>query len=214
MIVEDMMRTNIYKLTPADTIEQAVHMMEKERLRHIPIVENDDTLIGIISDRDVRDARYSIFSDNPLPDVLQKPVKLIMKTEVFTTHPLEFVSDVASMLSEKRINGAPVTVDRKLVGMITGRDLLDTLVQLTGADQPSTQLEVKVSDVSGQLADVATVFKDHRINVTSMLIYPDKKSSSKILAFRIQTMDARPAIASLKEKGYELAGPSIPEWGT
>ncbi|SDI78773.1 CBS and ACT domain-containing protein [Natribacillus halophilus] len=213
MNAEDIMRRNAHPLKGDDTIESAVDLMEKERLRHIPIIENDDTLIGIISDRDVRDARYSIFSDKRLDDILQKPLTTIMKTEVFTVHPLDFVADVASMLSEKRINAAPVAVDDKLIGMITGRDLLDTLVQLMGADQPSSQIEVKVSNVSGQLADVAAVFKDHGINVTSMLIYPDKQMAYQILAFRIQTMDARKAIASLEDKGYEIAGPTMPDMG-
>ncbi|QDI91201.1 CBS domain-containing protein [Salicibibacter halophilus] len=210
MNAEEIMRTNVHKLKMDDKIESAVELMEKERLRHIPIVADDDTLIGIISDRDVRDARFSIFSNKRLDAILQKPVKEIMKTEVFTVHPLEYVADVASMLSEHQITGAPVTVDDKLVGMITGRDLLDTLVQLMGADQPSSQIEVKVSDVSGQLADVTAIFKHHGINVTSMLIYPDKQSDYKILALRVQAMDIRAVLASLKDEGYEIASPSIP----
>ncbi|QQK81175.1 CBS domain-containing protein [Salicibibacter cibi] len=214
MNAEEIMRTNVHKLMMEDKIESAVELMEKERLRHIPVVADDDTLIGIISDRDVRDARFSIFSNKHLDAILQKPVKEIMKTDVFTVHPLEYVADVASMLSEHQITGAPVTVDDKLVGMITGRDLLDTLVQLMGADQPSSQIEVKVTDASGQLADVAAIFKRYGINVTGMLIYPDKQSEYKILAFRVQAMDIRSVIASLKEEGYEIASPSIPNIGS
>ncbi|AXF55989.1 acetoin utilization AcuB family protein [Salicibibacter kimchii] len=214
MNAEEIMRTNVHKLTMEDKIESAVFLMEKERLRHIPIVADDDTLIGIISDRDVRDARFSIFSNKRLDTILQQPVKEIMKTEVFTVHPLEYVADVASMLSEHKITGAPVTVDDKLVGMITGRDLLDTLVQLMGADQPSSQIEVKVTDASGQLADVAAIFKHHGINVTSMLIYPDKQTDYKILAFRVQAMDIRAVLTSLKDEGYEISGPSIPNMGS
>ena len=214
MNAEAIMRTNVHMLTFEDTIESAVELMEKERLRHIPIVADDDTLIGIISDRDVRDARFSIFSNKRLDAILQKPVKDIMKTDVLTVHPLEYVADVASMLSEHQITGAPVTVEGKLVGMITGRDLLDTIVQLMGADQPSSQIEVKVSDVSGQLADVAAIFKRHGINVTSMLIHPDNQTGSKILAFRVQAMDIRSVLASLKDEGYEIAGPSIPNMGS
>ncbi|QQK77348.1 CBS domain-containing protein [Salicibibacter cibarius] len=215
MNAEEIMRTNVHKLTMDDKIESAVELMEKERLRHIPIVDDDDTLIGIISDRDVRDARFSIFSNKRLDAILQKPVKEIMKTDVFTVHPLEYVADVASMLSEHQVTGAPVTVkDDKLVGMITGRDLLDTLVQLMGADQPSSQIEVKVTDASGQLADVAAIFKHHGINVTGMLIYPDKQTNDKILAFRVQAMDIRSVITSLKDEGYEITGPSIPNMGS
>lgn len=213
VLVEDTMRTDIQKLQPDNTIKDAVELMEKAQIRHIPVVEKDDELVGIISDRDVRDARSSIFSEERLPDALENPISAIMKREVFTAHPLDFVEDVASMLSEKQISAAPITVNNKLVGMITGRDLLDTLVKLTGADQPSTQLEIRVTNVSGQLADVAAIFKNLGVNVTSVLAYPEKNPTNIILTFRVQTMDPRAVIAKLKEEGYELVSPSIPGMG-
>ncbi|GAJ99419.1 acetoin utilization AcuB family protein [Geomicrobium sp. JCM 19055] len=210
MLVEDMMRKPIHTLQETNSIEDAVKMMERERIRHIPIVNQSNELIGIISDRDIRDSKHSIFLREQSDELLSRPLHNIMKRDVFTAHPLDFVEDIASMLSEQQISAAPVTVQKQLVGMITGRDLLDTLVRLTGADQPSSQLEIKVKDFSGTLAEVATIFHKHGVNITSVLVYPHKDGISKVLTFRVQIMDPRPAIQELKEKGYELMSPSVP----
>ncbi|GAK02877.1 CBS domain protein AcuB [Geomicrobium sp. JCM 19037] len=204
MLVEDMMRTTIHTLHAKDSIEQAVELMESKRIRHIPIVDANKALIGIVSDRDIRDSKHSILQQQPSEDILSTPLVHIMKRDVYTAHPLDFVEDIASMLSEQQISAAPVTLGNKLVGMITGRDLLDTLVRLTGADQPSTQLEIKVSDLSGKLAEASGIFHKHGVNITSVLVYPHKETADKVLTFRIQTMDPRPAIHELQEKGYEL----------
>ena len=72
-----------------------------------------------------------------------------MKTDLITGHPLDFVEEIGAIFYEHQINCLPIVKNRKLVGIITETDLLHTLIELTGAHQPGSQIEIKVAKSSG-----------------------------------------------------------------
>jgi acetoin utilization protein AcuB len=210
MIVEQIMKTNVATLRPNNTIADAIELLNQYRIRHIPIVDDDNHVIGIVTDRDIRDASPSIFHACEHLEDFQRPVSTIMKTDVITGHPLDFVEEIASLFYEHRISCLPIIKDRKLVGIVTETDLLHTLVQLTGAHQPGSQIEVKVPNLSGMLSEVAAIFGKRNTNISSVLVYPDKDERYKILVFRIQTMNPTGIIADLKNAGYTVLWPNLP----
>ena len=210
MIVEEIMSKNVLTLTPEATIQDAMQALNKNRIRHIPIVDNNHELIGIVTDRDIRDASPSIFhSDEHLEDFL-KPVTAIMKRDVITAHPLDFVEEISSLFYEHNIGCLPICEEDKVVGMVTETDMLHTLVQLMGAHQPSSQIEIRVENIAGKLADIANIFKNRKVSITSVLVYPCKDLNYKILVFRVQTMDPRSLIADIEKEGYKVLWPNLP----
>lgn len=210
MIVEKIMKTDLVTLTENDTIATAIQLLKIKKIRHIPIVDCDFKLVGIISDRDVRDASPSIFHINERHEYLQKPISSIMKTDVITGHPLDFVEELSALCYEHRIGCIPITKDGKLVGMITETDLLYSFIQLTGANQPGSQIEVKVPHKTGLLYEITKVFRNRNINISSVLVYPDDDEKYKILVFRVQTMNPSGIITDLKNEGYTVLCPELP----
>ncbi|MGM7682153.1 acetoin utilization AcuB family protein [Cytobacillus sp. Hm23] len=211
MIVEQIMKTDVTTLFPNDTIETAIITLHKKDIRHIPIVDKNHHIIGVISDRDLRDASPSILElNNDNKHILKQPIKNIMKTDVITGHPLDFVEEVAAVFYEHRIGCMPLTNNNKLVGIVTETDVLHTLVQLTGAHQPSSHIEIKASNKTGMLSDIASIFKDRNININSVLVYPDVDESYKILVFRVQTMNPLKIVNELKNEGYTVLWPTEP----
>lgn len=210
MIVEQMMKTDVIALKPSNTIGDALNIVKQKNIRHLPIVDDEQHVIGIVTDRDLRDASPSIFHANEHLEDLQKPLSTIMKTNVITGHPLDFVEEVAALFYEHRISCMPIVKENKLVGIITESDLLYTLVQLTGAHQPGSQIEIKVPNRAGMLSEVASVFQKHNINISSVLIYPDQNEMYKVLVFRIQTMNPMAIIHDLKAQGYDVLWPNLP----
>jgi acetoin utilization protein AcuB len=213
MHVEEIMNRNVITLGPTDTIATAHQLLFENRIRHIPIVDEEDFVIGIISDRDVRDASPSILTDNQDEDVFSKEIHTIMSSPVLTVHPLDFVEEVARIFYDREIACLPVVSNDRLVGMITEKDLLYTLIQLTGTHIQGSHIEVKVPNIPGILPEVASVFGNRGMNISSVLVYPYKNDSEyKILVFRIQTMNPLPIIKELRNAGYELMWPNnIPE---
>jgi acetoin utilization protein AcuB len=204
------MKRKVITLTHTSTIKDAMQLLELHQIRHIPIVDDNNKLVGIISDSDIRDASPSIFHFTDHLEDFLKPISSIMKTNVITAHPLDFVEEVSTLFYEHHIGCLPILDDGELVGIVTETDMLHTLVELMGAHQPSSHIEVKVENITGKLSDIAAIFKDLKVNITSVLVYPHQNPAFKILVFRVQTIDPRRVVKVIEENGYDVMWPSEP----
>jgi acetoin utilization protein AcuB len=185
--------------------------MKTKRIRHLPVIDKSHHVIGLVTDRDIKDATPSIFYATGQRDILKKPIKEIMRTNIITGHPLDFVEEISAIFYEHHISCLPIVNDQKLVGIVTETDLLHTLVQLTGAHQPGSQIEVKVPNRAGMLCEVTVVISKRKANLLSVLVYPDKKDENyKILVLRVQTMNPVTLIDELKKAGYTVLWPNLP----
>ncbi|NHM30622.1 acetoin utilization AcuB family protein [Neobacillus terrae] len=211
MILEEIMKTSIASLSPSNIIAEALALMGDHKIRHIPIVNDAFELVGIVSDRDIRDAAPSIFHPEEQSEDLQQPLSKIMKTDIITGHPLDFVEETAAVFYDHHISCLPITKDKKLVGIVTETDLLRTLVELTGANQPGSQIEVKVPNKAGILGDIAAIIRNRKANIQSVLVYPDKKDEHfKVLVIRVQTMNPISLVQDLKSAGHHVLWPNLP----
>lgn len=212
--VRDIMKTSIITAQANMAISEALDLMKTNKIRHLPVINSKNELTGIISDRDLRDAAPSIFADDHEAFV-SLPVSKVMVEDVLTALPMDFVEEAANIMTENQISCLPVEENGKLAGIITETDLLNTLVRLTGADLPTSRLEIDVPNESGQLSEVSNIIKSHQINIQSVLVYPSfQNPERKVLLFRIQSMNMRPLLDSLKKNNYSVIWPSELEMKT
>ncbi|NTU32745.1 CBS domain-containing protein [Brevibacillus sp. HB1.1] len=208
MRIEEIMRKKIVTIQPSTTIGEALLLLRANRIRHLPVIEND-SLVGIVSDRDLRDALPSrLLTHDDDDTVLHKSVADIMNQQVITAHPLDFIEDAALQLYEHKIGSLPIVEGNRLVGLITESDLFSSLIELFGVNKPSSHIEVEVDDRVGMLAEVSQVFRDAQVNVTSVVVFPGKQPAKKNLVFRVQTIDPRIVTKLLLEKGFSVIGPT------
>ncbi|MGF9906706.1 CBS and ACT domain-containing protein [Brevibacillus porteri] len=208
MRIEEIMRKKIVTIQPSTTIGEALLLLRANRIRHLPVVENA-SLVGIVSDRDLRDALPSrLLTHDDDDTVLHKPVADIMNQQVITAHPLDFIEDAALQLYEHKIGSLPIVEGNRLVGLITESDLFSSLIELFGVNKPSSHIEVEVDDRVGMLAEVSQVFRDAQVNVTSVVVFPGKQPAKKNLVFRVQTIDPRIVTQLLLERGFSVIGPT------
>ncbi|GAA0312765.1 acetoin utilization AcuB family protein [Oceanobacillus oncorhynchi subsp. oncorhynchi] len=208
MLVEELMNRNMITLPPNATINEALQLLEKHKIRHITIVDESMQVLGIVSDRDVRDASPSTFLDTSDFHILSKEIQTIMTSPVITIHPMDFVEEIAYIFYDKEIACLPVVSQNKLVGVVTEKDMLYKLIQLTGTHEQSSLIEVKVPDQPGELPRVASVFGNHNVNIVSVLLYPYKDPDYKVLVFRVKTLNPMPIINDLRDAGYTLLWPN------
>ncbi|WP_080844408.1 acetoin utilization AcuB family protein [Cytobacillus gottheilii] len=209
MLVEEIMKQDVTTLTKEHSIGDAVKIMSANKIRHLPIIDSQGQLIGLVTDRDIRDATPSIFETDQFMNTLQNPLHLIMQKDVITGHPLDLVAEVSAVLYEHRISCLPIIRNKRLVGIVTETDLLHTLVELTGAHQPGSHLEVRVENKSGKLNDVTSIITKRKANIQSVLVYPDKKDHQyKVIVIRVQTMNPIPIIEDLTSAGHEVLWPN------
>ncbi|WP_437968219.1 CBS domain-containing protein [Sorangium sp. So ce260] len=127
--VEDFMSTAVITLKEADTISAANLEMKLAEIRHIPVVDANGHVVGIVSDRDVL-RHVSSLNGSSIP------IKSIMTRHVRTVRSTTPAADAAQMLLDHKIGCLPVVGDEEqLVGIITETDFLSIAQQaLRGID--------------------------------------------------------------------------------
>jgi CBS domain-containing protein len=131
MDVKDFMQTAVTTVTPDTRVHTAYQIMTMRgaRIRHLPVVTEEGTLIGIITDRDVRCALASdvpSMAEHELPSLMDNlHVRDIMTPEVVTVHDMTPVVEAALICLEKKVGCLPVVhSNNRLAGILTVADLL------------------------------------------------------------------------------------------
>jgi acetoin utilization protein AcuB len=202
MLVRDIMSSPAVAIGPNTTLQDAFRILCDEGIRHLPVVE-EGRLVGVVSDRDLRLAT-SVLARSPLsPTSL---VSKVMSREPMTADVSDPVEDVAYRMRERKIGCLPVLDDGRLIGIVTGFDLLDALLRMTGVDKPSGRLEVRLPDHPGALARL-TAFLSHRdVNVHSILTYPEGRDSTRAV-LRIGSIESGAIAKELRRDEFEVLWP-------
>ena len=165
MIIKEIMKTELTSISPDTKLSDAYSLMQMHNIRHLPVVE-ENKLVGIVTDRDLR-LSTSRLAKHPFEP--GEAVKQIMSHPVKTTHPSDPIESAAQLMRELKIGCLPVVEDNHLIGMVTITDMLDALLLLTGIHQPSGRLDVRLSNRSGELAKLAILLADLKVNIHSIL---------------------------------------------
>ncbi len=202
MLVRDIMRSPAVAVSPDTTLQTAYRIMQDEGIRHLPVVERE-MLVGVVTDRDLRLATSSL-ATAPLPT--GSHVSAVMSRAPQTADALDPVEDAARTMRERKIGCLPVLSDGRLIGIITGLDLLDALISMTGANKPSGRLEVRLPDHPGELARLAAFFGQRGLNVHSILTYPDGPDAVRTV-LRIGSIETRLLAQDLRHAGFDVLWP-------
>ena len=116
MKIRELMTSAPQTIAPTDTLAVARERMDRGGFRRLPVVDGEGRLVGILTDRDVRQHAGHL-ADTRVTGAMVEPA--------MTVAPDETAEDVADRLLRERIGGFPV-VDGAgtLIGMITETDLL------------------------------------------------------------------------------------------
>jgi acetoin utilization protein AcuB len=127
------MITEVITASPEDTVEDAIQLMRRFSIRHLPIVENGK-LVGLVTESNLR-AYLS-------PEKLQLPLKEVMILNPITIDPETSIDEAARIIYKYKIGGLPVITEGKLVGIITITDILEAFIELMGLLKSSSRLDV------------------------------------------------------------------------
>jgi len=137
LLVKDLMTRDVFSLKKDDNLAAARDLMKLARIRHIPIVDEKDNFIGLITHRDILSATISRLAgiDPRTQEELDAsiPICEIMRTDVTTTTPDTKLKDAASILLKHKYGCLPVVEGQKLIGILTEADFLTLTISLMEA---------------------------------------------------------------------------------
>lgn len=158
MLVREWMTPNPQTVTADTPVMEAMQRLREGGFRRLPVTR-DGKLIGIVTDRDLKEATpskattLSVYELNYLLSKLL--VKDVMKAPVITVRGEDPIEHAALLMEEHRVSGLPVLAGNDLTGIVTITDLMRAFVSFLGMREGGIRVTVDLPDEPGVLARVA-----------------------------------------------------------
>ncbi|NNG45674.1 MAG: CBS domain-containing protein [Deltaproteobacteria bacterium] len=214
MFVTRRMQRNVATIAPSASLEEARRLMREKNVRQLPVIDENDKLAGMVSDRDIREAMLPVgllpgSSEKEMEKILaDTPVEKVMTRKVVTAMVNDSLEDAIVLLHDFRIHALPVVDDKGgVAGIITRTDVLEAFIEALGVGEISSRLEVVVPDTPGALAGIVTIIKTFQVNITSILTTGHTEPEKRAVFFRISTLNVGPIRNALREAGYQILDP-------
>jgi acetoin utilization protein AcuB len=149
MRVAELMSRDVVTIRDAGTCHEAVDRMCQRKVRHLPVLDRDGALVGIITDRDIRHHLFAAdvyrqIGHVPVSVLLQQaPVRGVMSAPVQSISAASDLAEAAERMRREKVGCLPVMDGPRVVGMLTE---IDVLRHIAGAEVPeSPELDIVIS---------------------------------------------------------------------
>lgn len=209
MYIGRIMKTDLITVLPETSLVEARNVLEEKDVDHLLVVDKKGKLVGILSDRDLKQAWASpatSLSTHELNYLLEKVVVEMIMIKAVVTVPVDTtIERAAYVMQQHNISSLPVMENDELAGIITSTDVNRVLLEAVGISDDAMRLGVFVKDKMGVLAEVTAILRDVKVNIQSVLSWPEKDYPGIAqLVMRVNAEDGLKAINALREKGYKV----------
>jgi acetoin utilization protein AcuB len=149
MRVSELMSRDVVTIDETDTCHEAVGQMCRRKVRHLPVLDREGALVGIVTDRDVRHRLfapdvYRQVGQVPVSTLLREaPVRAVMSAPVLWIGAASDVAEAAERMRQEKVGCLPVLEGSRVVGMLTE---IDVLRHIAGDEVPaSPELDIVIS---------------------------------------------------------------------
>lgn len=213
MFVSETMNTNLVSIAPETKLSEVRTLMKDNNFRHLPVVDKDDKLIGIVTDRDMRDASpSSLLSDEEyqrtLDRVMEHTVSEIMTKDPLTISVYFTLQDTLMVMGSRKVGALPVVdEDGYLKGIMSTRDLLKAFVNVMGIGEPGTLLCILVNEEPGQLKKIVDIVTEENVSMGSVLAARYWDGEKRAIFPYLLTNNVLKIKQKLLEQGFDLTDP-------
>ncbi len=174
MLVKGWMTADVITIDEDTPMMKASIIMKEKKIRSLPIVDKKRKLVGIVTDRDLRDASPSkattldVYELNYLISTIK--IKDLMTKDLVFVRPDETVEFAAILMLENKISSLPVINDKgSLIGIITQTDIFKVLINITGVYTGGIQFAFSLEDRPDSIREVTDVIRSYGGRVVSIL---------------------------------------------
>lgn len=174
MLVDEWMSKNVITTTPDVSMMKVARIMKDNSIRRLPVVDKDGVLVGIVTDRDVKDASPSKATTLEVHELYYLLSELKVK-DIMTKNPKrafykDSIESIALMMRKHSFGGVPIVDEaNKVCGIITDTDIFGLLTNITGIMGGGMQIALEMPNKVGALKEVLDELLTLNVNIVSVL---------------------------------------------
>jgi acetoin utilization protein AcuB len=197
MRIRSLMIKDPITVSDRTSVQEAIHLMQENAIRHLPVVSASEKLVGWVTLSDMKQGLLpAVVTGLSLADLMIK--------DPITIHPDADVETAAQIIYQRKIGGMPVVDgDDKVLGVITVTDILGAFIKIMGILTQGSRLDVNVGHEPEGFEKVSRIIHDQGGEIISVGIAPDT-SDKKIYYFRLKECPMEPIVKALQKKKYEV----------
>lgn len=200
MLIKDMMSQPVITVFESTTVGEALETLKRQKIRHLPVVDFNQVLLGIVSESDLVKVfpigkDLSTFETNLLS---RTAVSKVMKLKPITISPGKLIEEAALIMRTEKIGCLPITDDTgKLIGIITKNDIMDALMSALGLEDGGTRITIAFNKKWGFLSDIITFADNRNIYIDNVVTFNDE------VVLKVKEK-AKEFVNDLKNAGYNI----------
>ena len=179
------------------SIQDAIERMKINSIRHLPVVDAQKRLQGLVTLADLKQGLIpSMVGNLSLVDLMiRDPLKV---------SPDDDVELAAQIIYKHKISGMPVIKAGRLVGIITESDILRAFIDMMGILTSSSRLDVALDDSPEAFQKVLQRINAHGGDVINVGLVPRSGGKKRVYYFRLSTCKTAPIRKALEKEGYQV----------
>jgi len=216
MFIDKTMTKDVITIDPDASILEAKQSMETHHFHHLPVVDKDNTLIGIVTDRDIRSAMPSAYQTadevaKGNEQLARLKISDVMTRDPVAISPANTLEDALLLMERMPVGAFPVVdEDRKLKGIVSIRDLMRAFINVLGIEEPGTLLCILAENKQGTMKRIVDAITEERIPFGSILVARHWDENKRAVFAYLLTSNVAHVKRKLEKLGFTLLNPM--EW--
>jgi len=199
MRIESLMIKDPITVSDRTSVQEAIHLMEENGIRHLPVVNRSQRLVGWVTLGDMKQGLLpAVVTGLSMAD--------LMVREPITIEPYADVETAARIIFEKKIGGMPVVNgENRVIGVITVTDILGAFIKIMGILSNGLRLDIDIGDKPDAFEDVLRIIREKGGEIVSVGISPDsRETKTNVYYFRLKKLAEGPIVKALNKAGYKV----------
>jgi len=194
MFAEEIISNLIMPIKTDDTVQKALDRMNEFKLKHMPVV-NDEQFLGLLSEDDLLEIRNH--------DILIRDVNFnLLNAFVFDN---AHTYDVIRLLSTLKLTAVPVLDQKKnYAGLISINNILDSVATLFAVNEPGGIIVLEISNRDNSLAHIAQIVEADNAQILSSYVNSFKDSTRLEVTLKVNKTEITSLVASFERYNYEV----------
>ncbi len=203
MLVRERMSPHPVTVQADTPITDALRLLREKDVRRLPVLDEQGTMVGIVSEKDLLYASpspatsLSIYELHYMLSHLQ--VSEVMTKDVIAVAPDTPIEEAARIMSDHKIGGLPVMEGGRLAGIITETDVFAVLLEMLGARERGLRLTLQIPERKGEIARITTAIAQRGGNLLALGTFWGDDPKTAVVTIKVEDLPKETLLQAMGE---------------